>query len=103
MADRMKMGEKTLTGYLANDPREVTIREGKAMTALRVVENQRVVDREQQKWVDGVAVGYDVAVLQVRLRDNALAGLAKGDGVTLRGNYEDSPYVIQRTGEAGLN
>lgn len=103
MADRMKMGEKTITGHLANDPREVTTREGKPLTALRVLENQRVFDRERQKWVDGEAVGYDVAIVQDRLRDNALAGLSKGDRVTVRGNYEVSPYVNQRTGEAGLN
>lgn len=103
MSDRMKIGEKTITGYLANDPREVTSREGKALTALRVLENQRVFDREHQKWVDGEAVGYDVAIVQDRLRENALAGLSKGDRVTVRGNYEVSPYVNQRTGEAGLN
>ena len=103
MADRMKMGEKTITGHLANDPREVKTRDGQALTALRVLENQRVFDREQQKWVHGNAVGYDIAIGQDRLRENALAGLSEGDRVTVRGNYEVSPYVNQRTGEAGLN
>lgn len=103
MSDRMKMGEKTITGHLADDPREVTARAGKALTALRVLENQRVFDREQQKWVDGEAIGYDVVIVQDRLRENVLAGLSKGDRVTVRGNYEVSSYVNKRTGEAGLN
>ena len=103
MVDKIKMGETTVTGNLADDPREVTTPDGKPLTVFRVVENQRVFSREQQQWVDGETVGYDVAINNDRLRQNALSGLAKGNRVTVRGNYEVSPYINQKTGAAGLN
>ncbi|NWN87249.1 MAG: single-stranded DNA-binding protein [Micrococcaceae bacterium] len=100
---KIKMGDATVTGNLADEPREVSTREGRTFTAMRILENQRTFDREQQQWVDGDTVGYDVAIQNERLRQHALHGLSKGDRVTVRGNYEVSPYVSQNTGEAGLN
>lgn len=100
---KIKMGDTTVTGNLVDDPREVSTRDGRTFTAMRVLENQRTFDREQQQWVDGETVGYDVAIQNDRLRQHALQGLSKGDRVTVRGNYEVSPYVSQNTGEAGLN
>lgn len=103
MSTKMKMGDRTVTGNLADDPREVSARDGRTFTAMRVVENQRTFDREQQQWVDGEAVGYDVAIQNDRLRQHALHGLSKGDRVTVRGTYEVSSYVNKNSGEAGLN
>lgn len=91
MSTKMKMGDRTVTGNLADDPREVSARDG------------RTFDREQQQWVDGEAVGYDVAIQNDRLRQHALHGLSKGDRVTVRGTYEVSSYVNKNSGEAGLN
>lgn len=103
MSTKMKMGDTTVTGNLADDPREVSARDGRTFTAMRVVENQRTFDREQQQWVDGEAVGYDVAIQNDRLRQHALHGLSKGDRVTVRGTYEVGSYVNKNSGEAGLN
>lgn len=103
MSTKMKMGDRTVTGNLADDPREVSARDGRTFTAMRVVENQRTFDREQQQWVDGEAVGYDVAIQNDRLRQHALHGLSKGDRVTVRGTYEVGSYVNKNSGEAGLN
>lgn len=69
----------------------------------RLVENQRVYDRQQQEWVDGEPVGYDVAIRQERLGRHALNALHRGDRVTVSGVYQVSPYVHKRTGEPGLN
>lgn len=100
---KIKMEETTVTGNLADDPREITTPDGRTFTAIRVLENRRIFDREQKQWVDGETVGYDVAVQNDRLRQRALHGLSKGDLVTVRGNYEISPYVNKKTGEAGMN
>jgi len=97
------MGQTTVTGNLAQDPKAVTTRGGTALTVFRLVENQRVYDRQQQQWVDGESVGYDVAIRQERLRRHALNALQRGDRVTVAGEYQVSPYVNQRTGEPGLN
>lgn len=100
---KIKMGDTTVTGNLADDPREITTPDGRSFTAMRILENRRAFDREQQQWVDGETVGYDVAIQNERLRQRALHGLSKGDRVTVRGNYEVSPYVNKNTGEAGMN
>ena len=97
------MGQTTVTGNLAEDPKEVTTRGGTALTVFRLVENQRVYDRQQQQWVDGEPVGYDVAIRQERLRRHVLNALHRGDRVTITGEYQVSPYVNQRTGKPGLN
>lgn len=103
MSEKIKLGDKTVTGNLAADPQVVVTQDGKRLTTLRVLENQRVFSREQQQWVDGETTGYDVAIGHARLADNALKGLHKGDRVTVRGEYQVSPYVNRSTGEAGLN
>jgi len=97
------MGQTTVTGNLAEDPKEVTTGGGTALTVFRLVENQRVYDRQQQHWVDGEPVGYDVAIRQERLRRHALNALHRGDRVTVTGEYQVSPYVHKRTREPGLN
>lgn len=100
---KIKMGDTTVTGNLADDPREVTAANGRTFTVMRIVENRRTFDREQQQWVDGEKVGYDVAIQNERLQQRVLHGLSKGDLVNVRGNYEISPYVNKKTGEAGMN
>jgi single-strand DNA-binding protein len=100
---KIKMGDTTVTGNLAEDPREITTPDGRTFTAIRILENRRSFDREQQQWVDSETVGYDVAIQNDRLRQRALHSLSKGDLITVRGNYEISPYVNKNTGEAGMN
>lgn len=100
---KIKMGDTTVTGNLADDPRDITTPDGRTFTAMRILENQRMFDREQQQWVDDETVGYDVAIQNERLRQHAMHGLSKGDRVTVRGNYDISPYVNKNTGEAGMN
>lgn len=100
---KIKMGDTTVTGNLADDPREVTAANGRTFTVMRIIENRRTFDREQQQWVDGEKVGYDVAIQNDRLQQRVLHGLSKGDLVNVRGNYEISPYINKKTGEAGMN
>src|SRR5699024_12203497 len=90
---KIKMGETTVTGNLADDPREITTPDGRSFTAMRILENRRTFDREQQQWVDGETVGYDVAIQNEGLRQRALHGLSKGDRVTVSSNYEVSAYI----------
>src|SRR5699024_3493172 len=97
------MGQTTVTGNLAEDPKEVTTRGGTALTVFRLVENQRVYDRQQHHWVVGEPVGYDVAIRQEHLRRHAFNALHRGEQVTVTGEYQVSPYVNKHTGEPGLN
>src|SRR5699024_9549277 len=97
------MGDTTVTGNLADDPREVTAANGRTFTVMRIVGNRRTVEREQQQGADGEAGGCGVAVESERLQQRVLHGLSKGDLVNVRGNYEISPYVNKKTGEAGMN
>src|SRR5699024_3192815 len=100
---KIKMGDTTVTGNLADDPREITAAEGRTFTVLRVLENRRTFNRQQQQWVESETVCYDVAIQNDRLRQRVLHGLSKGDLVNVRGNYAISPYVNKKTGEAGMN
>lgn len=102
MVDREKMRDTSITGNLTDAPR---LREGPngSFVTMRVVENQREYDREQQQWVDGSSVGYDVAIGNERLAKHSLNNLSKGDRVTVRGDVQVSPYVHKETGEPGLN
>lgn len=102
MSENIKLGEKSLTGNLADDPHKVTTNNGREMTVMRVLENQRVYDREEQQWVDGETTGYDVAIGNERLADNAVKGLQKGDRVTVRGDYQVVSYT-NWDGVSGLN
>lgn len=102
MVDREKMRDMSVAGNLADDPRQ---REGPngSFVTMRVVENQREFDRNQQQWVDGESVGYDVAIGNERLAKRTLNNLSKGDRVTVRGDVQVSAYVNKETGEPGLN
>lgn len=102
MSEKVNLGKKSVTGNLVRDPKRVTPDNGIPLTVLRVIENHRVFDRDQQQWIDGESTGYDVAIGQDRLAKNALDGLKKGDLVTVRGQYSVDSYVTKR-GEAGLN
>lgn len=103
MVDREKMRDTSITGKLADDPRQRQGRDGSSFVTMRVIENQRAFDRNQQQWVDGDAVGYDVAIGNERLAKHSLNNLSKGDRVTVRGDVQVSPYVHKETGEPGLN
>lgn len=100
---KIKMGDTTVIGNLVDDPREFTAANGRTFTAMRIIENRRTFDREQQQWVDGEKVGYDVAIQNDRLQQRVLHGLSKGDLVNVRGNYEIRPYINKKTGEAEIN
>lgn len=102
MSENIRLGEKSVTGNLADDPHKVTTNNGRELTVMRVLENNRQFDREQQQWVDGATTGYDVAVGHERLADNAVTGLQKGDRVTVRGDYQVGSYT-NRDGSSGLN
>src|SRR5699024_5962031 len=103
MVDREQMRDMSVTGNLADDPQLRQGRDGSSFVTMRVMENQRMFDREQQQWVDGDAVGYDVAVGNERLAKHSLQNLAKGDRITVRGDVQVSPYVHPESGEPGLN
>lgn len=102
MSENIKLGEKSVTGNLADHPHKATTNNGRELTVMRVLENQRVYDREQQQWVDGETTGYDVAIGNERLAENAVQGLQKGDRVTVRGDYQVGSYT-NRDGASGLN
>src|SRR5699024_2211851 len=103
MVDVQKDKNVSITGNLADAPRLRQGRDGSSFVTMRVMENQRTFDREQQQWVDGDAVGYDVAVGNERLAKHSLENLAKGDRITVRGDVQVSPYVHPESGEPGLN
>lgn len=103
MVDREKMRDMSVTGNLTDAPRQREGRDGSSFVTMRVVENLREYDREQQQWVDGASVGYDVAIGNKRLAKHSLENLSKGDRVTVLGDVQVSPYVNKETGEPGLN
>ena len=103
MVDREKMRDMSVTGNLTDAPRQREGRDGSSFVTMRVIENLREFDREQQQWVDGASVGYDVAIGNERLGKHSLENLSKGDRVTVRGDVQVSPYVHKETGEPGLN
>ena len=103
MTDKQKLNEVNVTGSLARDPEEITTRDGKRLTKLVVMENQRVFDRDQQQWVDGDSNDYEVVIGNERLGAHALTALSKGKRVTVRGPGQITPYVNRQTGEPGLN
>jgi|SRR5699024_7310819 len=103
MVDREKMRDMSVTGNLTDAPRQREGRDGSSFVTMRVIENLREFDREQQQWVDGASVGYDVAIGNERLGKHSLENLSKGDRVTVLGDVQVSPYVNKETGEPGLN
>ena len=101
MAGRPRLNKHTATGNLVDDPvtREVN---GSKLVTFRLADTPRVFDREANEWKDGEAVFYDVAVKSVRLGENVVGSLAKGNRATVTGNYEAVPYV-NKEGSPGLN
>lgn len=90
------VGEKTVSGYLVDDPKEVTTRTNKQMVVARLAENRRVLDRETQQWKDGPTTFYDVAVEMRReqLAQNTLASLRKGAHVVVSGGHHVEPVIV---------
>ncbi|MGQ7788310.1 single-stranded DNA-binding protein [Nesterenkonia sp. K-15-9-6] len=97
-----KLGEKSVSGNLVDDPKQVTTPAGKDLTVLRLAENHRRFNRDSQEWEDAGATFYDVAMDNQRLGNNVQQSLSKGDFVRVTGNYSVEPFVT-REGEAGLN
>ena len=84
---------RTITGYVANDPRQVQTKQGRDLAVLRILENNRVYDRQANEWRDGEPTGYDVAVGRDGLRENVLSSLQKGQRVSVEGRYEPKAYL----------
>lgn len=92
MAKKMRLGKKSITGYVIDDREKTTTAKSREVTVMQVHENQGV---------DGGSVSYDVAIHNDRVRENIPEGLQWGDRVTVQGNYLVEPYVDAR-GETGL-
>ncbi|MBF6671162.1 single-stranded DNA-binding protein [Glutamicibacter sp. FBE19] len=97
----MNMGSKTVTGNLANDPLWRDTANGRLL-ALRLLETQRVFNRESRNWEDGETTRFDVAITDERMAKNVMASAGKGDRLTVTGSYDVQSYVGSE-GEAGLN
>lgn len=100
MAGRPRLGKHTATGNLTADPVQREVPTGK-LTTFRIADTPRVFDRAANEWKDGETVFYDVAVKNARLGENIKNSLAKGNRVTVSGNYEPVPFVHE--GNPGLN
>lgn len=101
MTGSPRLGKHTATGNLVDDPVQRAVASGK-LTTFRLADTPRVFDRSASEWKDGETVFYDVAVKNARFGDNVMASLAKGNRVTVAGNYEPVPYVA-KDGSPGLN
>lgn len=97
----MNLGSKTVTGNLATDPLWRDTANGRIL-ALRLLETQRVMNRETRKWEDGETTRFDVAITDERMAKNVMASASKGDRLTVTGSYDIQPYVDTK-GEAGMN
>lgn len=92
---------KTVTGYVATDPKTVDTQRGQ-LVAFRLAEPQQVFDREAGQYKDVDPIYYDVAVGREQLGKNVLASVEQGQRLSVTGRYSVEPYV-NRDGEAGLN
>lgn len=105
---RPRINDFTVTGNLARDPQIFDREDGSMMVVLTVAENRRVFNEETAAWEDTAPVYYQ-AGLDTRnrslgnLAQNAAASLKKGDMVSVKGNYEATPYTNKNTGEMGIN
>lgn len=97
----MNMGSKTVTGNLATDPLWRDTANGRLL-ALRLLETQRVFNKENRKWEDGETTRFDVAITDERMAKNVMASAGKGDRLTVTGSYDVQPFVSSE-GEAGMN
>ncbi|GAB2714167.1 single-stranded DNA-binding protein [Arthrobacter bambusae] len=100
MTGRPRLGRHTATGNLTADPVQRETTSGK-LTTFRIADTPRIFDRAVNEWKDGETVFYDVAVKNARFGENIKNSLAKGNRVTVAGNYEPVPFVSE--GKAGLN
>ncbi|MGO2069222.1 single-stranded DNA-binding protein [Glutamicibacter arilaitensis] len=97
----MRMGPKTVTGNLADNPVWQEANGNKFLT-MCLLETQRVQNRETRQWEDGETTRYDVAVRDLRMAENIMQSAGKGDRLTVSGQYDLAPYVDSK-GEAGMN
>jgi single-strand DNA-binding protein len=87
----------SLTGYVANEPRIKTIREGVQNLSMRVAWTPRWVDRATGEWTDG-STSFVTVTCWRKLADNVAVCLRKGDPVVIKGrlsvrSYEDKQGV----------
>ncbi|MGP4991737.1 single-stranded DNA-binding protein [Glutamicibacter ardleyensis] len=99
----MKMGPKTVTGNLAEDPVwRAGVNGGDQFLTLRLLETPRVQNRETREWEDGEMVAYDVAVREQRMAQHVASSAHKGDRLTVSGIYQVDPFVTS-SGQPGMN
>lgn len=92
----MKMGPKTVTGNLAEDPVwRGGQNGGDQFLTLRLLETPRVQNRETKEWEDGELVPYDVAVREQRMAQHVANSAHKGDRLTVSGEYQVEPYLTR--------
>ncbi len=87
----------SLTGYVANEPRIKTIREGVQNLSMRVAWTPRWLDRATGEWTDG-STSFVTVTCWRKLADNVAVCLRKGDPVVIKGrlsvrSYEDKQGV----------
>jgi single-strand DNA-binding protein len=87
----------SLTGYVANEPRIKTIREGVQNLSMRVAWTPRWIDRATGEWTDG-STSFVTVTCWRKLADNVAVCLRKGDPVVIKGrlsvrSYEDKQGV----------
>lgn len=97
----MKMGSKTVTGNLADNPSWQEANGNKFLT-MRLLETQRVQNRETRKWEDGETTRFDVAIRDARMAENIMLSAGKGDRLTITGQYDVAPFVDSK-GAPGMN
>lgn len=104
---RPKIDEMKVAGNLVDDPQRIKTAAGQELVVMKIAENNRVFDRQQNKWTDGDPNFYEVAVdAQSKrlgnLAANVEASLHKGDRVSVEGSYTATPYQA-KDGSLGVN
>ncbi len=81
----------SLTGYVANEPRIKTIREGVQNLSMRVAWTPRWIDRATGEWTDG-STSFVTVTCWRKLADNVAVCLRKGDPVVIKGRLSVRSY-----------
>ncbi|MGU3434366.1 single-stranded DNA-binding protein [Actinomycetes bacterium M1A6_2h] len=104
---RPKIDQMKVAGNLVDDPQRINTAAGQELVVMKIAENNRVFDRQQNQWTDGDPNYYEVAVdAQAKrlgnLAANVESSLHKGDRVSVEGSYAATPYQA-KDGSLGVN
>lgn len=104
---RPKIDQMKIAGNLVDDPQRINTATGQELVVMKIAENNRVFDRQQNQWTDGEPNYYEVAVdAQAKrlgnLAANVESSLHKGDRVSVEGSYTATPYQA-KDGSLGVN